>query len=322
MLVLPLDIADDCGLVAAYAVESAANHKSRPDWVGRSLDAFALGWRAEDGWIKRLLGAWDGGTLQGFAASMSSLDEPATTWIFVWVRPEQEGKGVGGALIRAAETNCPPTTTRFVTSAYRPTLDDIAALEARFLNPLGYTVATTETVVELDLRSANLPPIPAVKGYTVSTYVNGVPARFREQVGRIKGLVDAEAPNGELGWSKTVISPAEYVNELALWVAQGSTAVESIAVHALGDVAAWTCLVSSATDDRPAEIEGTLVLKEHRGHGLGIAVKLASLHEVRTAGTVCRVRTSSDDQNTWMRSINTILGFVPVESEAIFHKTR
>lgn len=322
MIIRPLDLSDDRALTDAFEVERAATLKARPEWVGRGLEARVLGWRAKDGWTKRLLGAWDGAVLQGFAACMTSSHELSTTWIFIWVHPNYQGHGSGSALVRAAEGDCPPTTTRFVTSAYRQTLDGIAALETRFLNPLGYTVATTETVVELNLLSAHLPEIPAVKGYNVATYINGVPLRFREQVGQIKGLVDAEAPNGDLGWSETAVTPAEYVSEIDLWISQGSTAVESIAVDALGNVAAWTCLVSSATNDRPAEIEGTLVLQEHRGNGLGAAVKLASLHEAKKLETISRVRTSSDDQNIWMRSINDNLGFMPVESEAIFHKSR
>ncbi len=35
-----------------------------------------------------------------------------------------------------------------------------------------------------------------------------------------------------------------------------------------------------------------------------------------------RVRTSSDDQNVWMRAINDELGFVPVESEILLQKRR
>lgn len=320
MIISPLDIADDSALAAAYGVECAANQHARPDWVGRSQEARILGWRAEDGWTKDLCGAWDGETLQGFAARMTSNDAPDTTWIFVWVHPEHQGHGVGTALAVAAESDSPLSRTRFVTSAYRPTLDDIAALETHFLTPLGYAVATTETVVELDLTSADLTQRPEMKEYTIATYVNGVPVRFREQVGQIKGLVDAEAPNGALGWNETAVTPAAYTNEIDLWVAQGSTAVESIAVDVHGDVAAWTCLVSFGAKDRPAEIEGTLVLREHRGHGLGAAVKLASMRTARELGTIARVRTSSDDQNPWMRSINTAIGFVPVESEAIFHK--
>ena len=211
---------------------------------------------------------------------------------------------------------------RFVASAYRSTADDIEDLVRGFAQPLGYACATTETVVELDLVSADLMSVQPSDGYTVATYVNGVPDHLRAQVGVLKGLVDAEAPNGALQWQPTPVSVEEYEDEIALWQEQGRTAVESIALDRHGTVVAWTCLVAAAGRDRPAQIEGTLVLAQHRGQRLGAAVKVACLLAVRGHGYATRVRTSSDDRNVWMRAINEGLGFVPVESEILLQKQR
>ena len=94
----------------------------------------------------------------------------------------------------------------------------------------------------------------------------------------LEGLVDAEAPHGELDWRPTL--PGRHRSR-GRW--------------------SW---------------------REHRGHGLGRAVKLASLHAAREHGRATRVRTSSDDENVWMRRINADLGFVPVESEVLVHRRR
>lgn len=102
---------------------------------------------------------------------------------------------------------------------------------------------------------------------------------------------------------------------------QGRTVIESVALDAGGAVTAWTCLLVAADPARAAQIEGTLVLSAHRGHGLGRAAKLASLHAALEHGAR-RVRTSSADQNVWMRAINEELGFVPVECEVVLHKQR
>jgi hypothetical protein len=176
--------------------------------------------------------------------------------------------------------------------------------------------------MELDLAGAQLPCAEPPDGYTVSTYLDGVPTHLRTQVGVLKGLVDAQAPNGELRWQPTPVSAQEYQDELSLWQKQGRTAIESIAVDNQGVVAAWTCLVVAADPGRPGQVEGTLVLAEHRGQRLGATVKVASLLAAREQGVSSRVRTSSDDQNSWMRAINEELGFVPVESEILLHKQR
>lgn len=279
-----------------------------------------LQWRAADGWSKNLRGAWEGSSLLGFSASMTHHADPDTSWIYVWVHPIHQWHSIGSALVSAAEESSPSSVKRFVSSAYRSTAAELGALEQGFAAPLGYLVATTETVLELDLDSWTPSLRGVTVGYEVSTHINGVPEHLRKQVGQIKGLVDAQAPNGDLGWSESVVSAEEYAREITQWIAQGSTAIESIALDKGGDVAAWTCLVVAPAPESPSNIEGTLVLRQHRGHQLGSAVKAASLDAAKRMGTLHRVRTSSDDQNAWMHAINEELGFVPVEHEAVFQK--
>ena len=315
-----LSLDDRSALVDAYAVECEATRHDRPGWVPLGESARIAAWRADDGWARHFVGAFEGETLIGFASSSTALDTPDTSWVGASVLPRHQHRGVGTRLVRAAEETSPEPARRFVASAYRPTTSEIACLARKFAQPLGYSCATTETVVELDLLGAGLPPPHLPAGYSVSTYVNGVPEHLRAQVGVLKGLVDAEAPNGELRWQPTPVTPQEYQDEISLWQSQGRTAVESIATDGRGVVVAWTCLVVGGDPGRPAQIEGTLVRAQHRGMGLGRAVKIASLLATRDHGSATRVRTSSDDQNVWMRAINEELGFVPVESEILLQK--
>lgn len=309
-------------MAEAYAVECEATRHARPGWVPLGEAARVAAWRADDGWQRHLVGAFEGGRLIGFASSATAHDTPDTSWVAVSVLPHHQRQGVGTRLVEAAEVMSPERVSRFVASAYRPTTAEIESLAREFAQPLGYSCATTETVVELDLLGAELPALQPPDGYTVSTYLNGVPEHLRTQVGVLKGLVDAEAPHGELGWQPTPVSAQEYQDEISLWESQGRTAVESVALAGPGVVAAWTCLVVAADPERPAQIEGTLVGAQHRGRGLGRAVKTASLLAALDHGSAKRVRTSSDDQNVWMRAINEGLGFVPVESEILLLKER
>ena len=315
-----LDLFDQSALADAYAVECEATSQARQGWVPLGETARVAAWGADNGWVRHLVGAFDSERLIGFASSSTAHDTPDTSWVNVSVLPHHQRRGIGTRLVQAVEGTSPGPVSRFVASAYRPTVAEIEALVRKFAQPLGYTRATTETVVELDLAGAELPSLPPLDGYMVSTYLNGVPGHLRAQVGVLKGLVDAEAPNGELGWQPTPVSAQEYQDEISLWQSQGRTAVESIALDPHGVVAAWTCLVVAADPGRPAQIEGTLVLAQHRGLRLGSAVKVASLLAARDHGSTTRVRTSSDDQNVWMRAINDELGFVPVESEILLHK--
>lgn len=317
-----LDLAEDSALAAAYAVESAATAHARPGWVPLGEAARFLAWRADDGWVRALVGAFDGDRLIGLATSLTANDTPETSWISVSVLAQHQRHGVGSLLSSAVERSSPDSATRFVANAYRPDADGIADLVRSFAQPLGYACATTETVVELDLANADLSPVRAPDGYTLATHLNGVPRHLRSQVGALKGLVDAEAPNGLLQWQATPVSVAEYEAEVELWQQQGRTAVESVALDGDGVVVAWTCLVTAPGAYRPAQIEGTVVLGAHRGQRLGVAVKTANLLGALAHGGTSRVQTSSDDENVWMRAINEQLGFQPVEFEVVLHKQR
>ncbi|WP_076263561.1 GNAT family N-acetyltransferase [Intrasporangium flavum] len=316
-----LDLTDVRALGQAYDVECAATRAVRHGWVPLAREARLAAWQARNGWQRRIVGAFDGEVLVGMASSATADDTPDTTWVDVHVLPDRQRRGVGSALARATEAASPGSVGRLVASAYRPTRVAVDSLVEGFAAGLGYVRATDETVVELDLDRADLPEPAVPQGYTVSTHVDGVPVPLRGEVGVLKGLVDAEAPNGELAWEATPVSEEEYAQEIALWAVQGRTAVEAVALDGGGAVAAWTCLLLPADGSpRAAQVEGTLVLGPHRGRGLGRAVKVASMHAARQRRAGLRVRTSSDDQNVWMHAINRGLGFVPVESEVLLQK--
>ncbi|MGN6575762.1 MAG: GNAT family N-acetyltransferase [Nocardioides sp.] len=313
-------LGDRSALADAYEVECDATRQTRPGWEPLGESGRIAAWQADHAWTHRLFGAYEAGSLIGFASCAIAHDTPDTAWVNVAVSPRHQRRGVGTRLVRTLEEPELDRVARFVASAYRPTAQQLDDLVGNFAQPLGYAPATSETVVELDL-AAEVPAESAPTGYTVSTYVDGVPEEVRGEVGVLKGLVDAEAPHGELGWQPTPVSPREYQAEIDLWRQQGRTAIESVAFEHRGAVVAWTCLVVPADPARPAQIEGTVVLAEHRGRGLGRAVKVASLHAARAHGGAARVRTSSDDQNVWMRTINEALGFVPVEREILLQKS-
>ena len=315
-----LDLEDTSALAQAYAVECEATRQARPGWVPLGEGARIAAWRGDSGWVHEPVGAYEGDHLVGVASSATAHDSPETSWVFVSVLPRHQRRGVGTRLVREVEDRRAGRVRRFVADAYRPTAEDLAALATGFAGPLGYAVATTETVVELDLVGADLSPLRPPDGYVVSTHVDGVPDHLRPQVGVLKGLVDAEAPHGDLAWQPAPVSPQAYQDEISLWRTQRRMAVESVAVTARGEVVAWTCVVVAPDPARPAQIQGTIVLAPHRGLRLGATVKIASLLAVRDLGIATHVRTSSDDRNVWMRAVNEDLGFVPVESELLLQK--
>ena len=59
---------------------------------------------------------------------------------------------------------------------------------------------------------------------------------------------------------------------------------------------------------------GTLVLPEHRGHALGLAMKVANQRALRAAYPQCRIlMTGNADVNAAMNAVNERLGYREVE---------
>jgi GNAT superfamily N-acetyltransferase len=80
-----------------------------------------------------------------------------------------------------------------------------------------------------------------------------------------------------------------------------------------GEVAAFTELVVEPAPARKAATDDTAAVAEHRGRGLGRAVKSESLRLLRRERPDVEVVTTLNaEDNGPMRAINTKLGFVPV----------
>ena len=94
----------------------------------------------------------------------------------------------------------------------------------------------------------------------------------------------------------------------------GMTALVVAAVAPDGDLVGYSNLTVPEVAPRVAEIDSTLVLPEHRGHRLGLAMKVLLHQRLRTEspGTELLV-TGNADVNDHMNSVNDRLGYRPVD---------
>ena len=90
---------------------------------------------------------------------------------------------------------------------------------------------------------------------------------------------------------------------------------------ASGSLAGFTELSVPAEPDRPVDQGDTLVLREHRGHRLGILMKAANLQFLeQTHPGHPSVVTGNAEENRPMLDVNEKLGFVGVAVEAAWQK--
>ena len=94
-----------------------------------------------------------------------------------------------------------------------------------------------------------------------------------------------------------------------------------MALDADGVVVAYTDLATTVHEPGRAYQWGTLVRRDHRGHRLGVAVKVANLRLLeRERPDVRRLTTYNAEVNAHMIGVNEAMGFVPVARLGDFQK--
>lgn len=92
-----------------------------------------------------------------------------------------------------------------------------------------------------------------------------------------------------------------------------------MAVTADGRLAGYTELKGSRQQPGRLDQRDTLVRPEHRGHRLGLALKLANLRALQSRTTApATVHTWNAEANAPMIAVNDQLGFRPVEYQRVW----
>jgi hypothetical protein len=105
-------------------------------------------------------------------------------------------------------------------------------------------------------------------------------------------------------------------------IAAGRTALGAAVEHILsGKLVAYNGL--SVPDDRtrPVHQGVTLVLKEHRGHRLGMLTKIANIQQLQPFSPESSlILTDNAEENRFMLDVNEAVGFVPIAYEGAWKK--
>jgi hypothetical protein len=147
-------------------------------------------------------------------------------------------------------------------------------------------------------------------GYQLLHWAGPCPEEYAEQYAELKGLLSVEAPQGGLEmeqekWDVDRLRENEERSGLT-----GETTYTTVAVAPDGTLAGHTQLGVPGNPQGRAFQYDTLVLRAHRGHSLGMALKVANLRALQVAhGDLDRVITANAEENDAMVKINVDLGF-------------
>lgn len=257
------------------------------------------------------------------------------------VHPDHRHRGVGAALwdeaaavVRGQGRHVvqvwadvavePPTglgTLTATSGSGRVLADDDAT---RFALARGFAFEQLERMSRLDLpvdpsllrRFAEAAAEHAGDDYRIRTWYGELPEEVLADIAALESRMATDAPSGGLEIEEDPWDADRVRTWLARFAERGQTVLLSAAEHVpTGRLAGYTALVLATEPDetRPsADQDTTIVDPGHRGHRLGMAVKVANLQALaERRPDVRRVVTWNAEENGPMLDINVALGFRP-----------
>jgi GNAT superfamily N-acetyltransferase len=293
--------------------------------------------------FRALAGVVDGRIVARGTYETQTGEDADAAWLGVQVLPEFRGRGIGTALAEALE-ELVRADGKAKALAYTPIQDapgdrltpptgfgsvPADSREVRFLLARGYTLEQVERASRLPLPVPDIDDLmeaaQAASGtdYTLHFWTNGTPPRWRNDLAVLETRMSTDAPTAGLEepedvWTAERIAERDARNALT----NPRNSLVAAAEHVpSGTLVGFTEISVPRQTARSAMQYATLVLREHRGHRLGMLLKVANLaHLMRVYPGHPSVATFNAEENRHMLSVNESVGFVPFAYESAWRK--
>ena len=270
-------------------------------------------------------------------------DDADTAWLSVQVLPEFRRRGIGSALADAVEgigaEDGKQKVLAYVPVPDRPgaRLDSPTGFGSipvddsgvRLLQGRGYRLEQIERVSQLVL------PVPGIDAraaaaqersgtdYVPHYWVGGTPVKWLDDMATLLTRMTTDAPSAGLEepediWTAQRIADADERNERMNGRPRVTVAVEHLPT---GRLVGFSKISVPEQRHRAAMQYGTLVLREHRGHALGMLMKVGNLaHLERVRPGHPSIITFNAEENRHMLDVNEAVGFAPIANESAWRK--
>jgi GNAT superfamily N-acetyltransferase len=317
----PRDPANEPVLHAMYDV-SAAARADRPFEVWAPWPtAYATWTTPRDDMDEVMWSATVDGDVVGMASlALGHLDNQHVAEASFFVHPDHRRHGIGTALLSAvADRSRAAGRTVLMTSPCSP-VDGPGPGEA-FLTDRGFELGIAEMSQVCNLEESESSWLVLASeaeahhvGYRLEAWQDRVPEPLVDGYCQMGEAFNSQAPLGELDLEDEVWSPARVAERDERFVATGRHQFGVLAYAADGTCVGSTELFVNEIASWRALQGGTLVIPGHRGHRLGLALKVVNLRAVRERYPDCRyVFTTVAGVNAPMNAVNELLGFREVE---------
>ncbi|MEO5535981.1 MAG: GNAT family N-acetyltransferase [Pseudolysinimonas sp.] len=270
-------------------------------------------------------------------------DDDATAWVTCLVLPDFRRRGIGTALADAVEGVAREAGRRNAISYVASVGQDGDRLpsptgfgsvprehgDTRFALARGFKLEQVERVSRLALPVDGLADRLAAAeersgpDYRVHRWIGRTPERFIDDAAFINTRMSIDAPTAGLDEPEDVWTAERLVTEELRTERTSPRRRMTVVVEHLpsGHLVGKSVLSLPPQTSRAVQQYMTLVLREYRGHGLGMLLKLANLAYLEEASPGHpSVITFNAEENRPMLDTNEALGFVPIASEGAWQK--
>ena len=250
----------------------------------------------------------DGSPVGGGTVELPLRDNTDVVYVDAFTAPDHRRNGHAAAVVDAVEEMGRKAGRGTLLGYAAWELDAVDPAPQAFAEAMGYDLNIMNAMRELPLP-ATLPPLVVADGYTMHTWRGPCPEEWLTGYINVRRLILEEAPSGDAELENEYWDSSRVRGEEARWAEQRRTAQVSIAVADDGEVAGHTQLLFPEDSDEVHQWD-TIVLPTHRGHGLGLALKVTAMQEAADLlEGRRRITTYNAASNEPMIRVNDALGF-------------
>lgn len=261
-------------------------------------------------------------------------EEERSIWFGIDVHPDYRRRGIGSALYDTlAQVTAADGDTVVQMYAFSPA-DSADSAGERITSPTGFgSVATDDEATRFLLRRgyrltqvnrlsrlglpAAIDGIPAPDGYDLEAWTAFTPEHRLDDMAVLNARMSIDPPAGESDYQHEVWDADRVRADDERHARDGRQWMTVAVRHAASDtLVGFTQIVAPTDTSRPAHQLDTIVLEEHRGHRLGMLLKVANLRRLADeSGAHPAIYTWNAEENRPMLDVNEAVGFVPLAYE-------
>jgi GNAT superfamily N-acetyltransferase len=326
---MPIDVVPLTDPDVVYPIARGVSAHEIPDFPFPTLEGFRLevAHPTPSAVIERYLGRLDGVPVGHLWMSFPQLDNRDNAEVEIEVLPEYRRRGVGRALYDRAVARVRELGRKRLQSGSVDRLPDGAAFAAA----VGASAALHDTRSRLDLATTDAAALDALlasswrhaDGYRAVSWLDAPPDELIDDVAYLDSRFVTDSPQGDLEIEPEQVDAARIRATVAAAKQRGRTLYSSGAVHAAsGRLVGFTTL--SGSFDIPGHLWQSLTLVDpgHRGHRLGLIIKLTNLAYARAhRPELTAIDTFNASANEHMLAVNRQMGFRPMEGWTQWQQT-